>query len=283
MSTVVTPQTPPEIRRTAAALQWTTTALVAASWISAGLFGLYILAFYLGAIPRNQLGAWNDNLPGVYEPGNTVAFLAMAAHLAMGGIILVLGPIQFIDRIRNAAPRIHRYIGRVYVVTCGVAGVGGLGFILSKGTIGGRMMDAGFGLYGVLMVVAAVETWRHAVARRFDTHRAWAIRLFALAIASWLYRMEYGFWFIAVGKTGHTPDFRGVFDVLMVFAFYVPTLIVAEIYLRGRRRASGSSPVVQTALVATLLLATLLVAVGTYYFAKLYWLPGIVNGLAQIG
>lgn len=270
------------IGHTRAAVQWATAGLVLASWISAGLFGLYILAFYLGAIPHQHLSAWNDNLPGVYQPGNIVALVAMGAHLAAGGIILVLGPIQLIDRIRRAAPRVHRHIGRVYVVTSVVTGTGGLLFIAAKGTIGGRVMDAGFGLYGALMIAAALETWWHARAGRFDAHRAWALRLFALAIASWLYRMDYGFWFIAVGKAGHTHDFRGLFDIFMTFAFYIPNLIVVEMYLRARRPAGGISPLLNAAVVATLIFATLLVSIGTYYFAKLYWLPGIAAALGLL-
>lgn len=262
------------------AVAGTASALVLASWISAGLFGLYILAFYLGAIPDDQLQRWNDNLPGVYDPANRAAFLAMAAHLATGAIILVLGPLQLMDGVRQAAPRLHRYLGRVYVATSAIAGLGGLGFILTKGTIGGIVMDAGFALYGALMILAAIETYRHARARRFDTHRAWAVRLFALAIGSWLYRMDYGFWFIAVGKLGHTSNFRGAFDIVMVFAFYIPNLIVAEMYLRSRRAPARTSTLTSAALAATLLIATLLVSVGTYYFAKLYWLPAIFHAIA---
>ena len=86
-------------------------------------------------------------------------------------------------------------------------------------------MDVGFGLYGVLTAAAAVETYRHARARRLDNHRAWAMRLFALAIGSWLYRMEYG----------HLKDFSGPFDQLMAFFFYVPNLLVVEALLRAPR------------------------------------------------
>jgi len=54
-------------------------------------------------------------------------------------------------------------------------------------------MDVGFILYGFLMIVAAVETIRHAKSKRFERHRVWALRLYLLVIASWLYRMEYEF------------------------------------------------------------------------------------------
>jgi len=259
------------------AVHWSGAGLVAASWASAACFGLYILAFYIGAIPAGHLDQWNDNLPGLYSKGNLPALLAMSAHLATGAIILLLGPVQLIGAVRNRWPRMHRWFGRIYVSTAAVAGLGGLGFIVTKGTIGGAPMNVGFGLYGALMVLAAAQTYRHARARRFEEHRAWAIRLFALAIGSWLYRMDYGFWLLAVHRLGHRGDFHGPFDVVMAFFFYVPNLALAELYLRAPRVRRPL--VIRLSAAIALNVATLFVVVGTYYFVRYYWGPGIVNSL----
>src|SRR3546814_2888601 len=95
-----------------------------------------------------------------------------------GGILRLLGPVQLIGPIRRAAPRLHRWLGRLYVGAAAIAGVGGLGSILVKGTIGGTVMDIGFAIYGALMILCAERAFTHARQRRFDAHRAWAIRLF---------------------------------------------------------------------------------------------------------
>jgi hypothetical protein len=259
------------------AIRWSGAGLVGASWISAAAFGLYIVAFYLGAIPAHHLQQWNDNLTGLYQQGNAAAFFAMTAHLATGAVILLLGPVQLIAAIRSRWPAFHRWTGRLYVFTSFVAGLGGLGFIAAKGTIGGWRMNLGFGLYGALVVIAAVETYRHAHARRFDVHRAWAIRLFALAIGSWLYRMDYGLWLTAAPHhLWHRPDFHGPFDVVMAFLFYLPNLVVAELFLRAR--SALARPGIRIAATIVLNLATIIVAVGSYYFIRFYWGPGIVNG-----
>lgn len=260
------------------ALSWSSAGLVSASWFSAAIFGVYILAFYLGAIPGQHMDRWNTTLPGLYEKGNLMAFVAMSAHLATGGIILLLGPIQLIDGVRRRWPSLHRWLGRIYVFTAGVAGIGGLGFIVSKGTIGGAPMNAGFGLYGILMTVAALETYRHARSRRFEAHRAWAIRLFALAIGSWLYRMDYGFWLIAGHGIGHMSNFHGPFDVVMSFFFYVPNLILAELFIRAQKLPSH--PIFRMSTAMILSLATLIVLIGTYYFSRYYWGPGIIGDLS---
>jgi hypothetical protein len=258
-------------------LGWSGAALAAIAWFSAALFGAYIVFFYAGAIAVGTPAQWNANLPGLFDPRRPMGTAGIAAHFAAGGIILLLGPIQLIARIRNAAPAFHRWAGRVYVLAAFIAGIGGLAFIAANGTIGGAAMNFGFGAYGVLMVIASVETWRHARARRLPgrlaRHRAWAIRLFALAIGSWLYRMDYGFWFLFTGGLGHTPDYRGWFDVLMDGAFYVPNFLIAEAFVRAR--AAPGRPALQVAAAASLAGLAGFIALATYQFARIYWLPGI--------
>jgi hypothetical protein len=260
-----------------AALRWSGIALVVASWISAASFGLYIIAFYLGNAADGRLEKWNSNLPGLYAPHAPVASASIAAHFATGAIILALGPLQLIGAIRRRFPSIHRWFGRLYVLTGGVAGVGGLGFIAAKGTIGGGIMDLGFGLYGVLMVIAAAQTYRYARARQWDRHRAWAIRLFALAIGSWLYRMDYGFWLTAAHRAGHTSNFRGPFDRFMAFFFYLPNLALVELFLRSRD--ARPHPFLRASAIFAVNAATVFVAVGTYYFLRYYWGPAILHSL----
>lgn len=267
----------PGAGRGSRALRWSGAGLVAASWGSAAAFGLYIVFFYLAALKAGHLAQWNENLPGLYARHHAGALAAMAAHMAAGAVLLVLGPVQLMGSVRRRWPAAHRWMGRVYVATAAVAGAGGLVFIVRQGTIGGGWMNAGFGLYGALVVLAAVEAYRHARARRWERHRAWAIRLFALVIGSWLYRMDYGFWLLAVNGLGHTGSFHGPFDVAMSFLFYLPNLAVAEAYLRAPRWKAH--PAVRVAGVAALNLATLVVLVGSYYFIRFYWGPAIVNGM----
>lgn len=266
-------------RTTLALLRWSMLALVSVSWVSAAAFGMYILAFYLTAIAAHHLEQWNKNLPGLYAKGDSASLVAMAVHLAMGGIILLLGPVQLIGTLRNRWPALHRWLGRVYVSTSAIAGLGGLGFIMAKGTIGGPVMNVGFGLYGALMVVAAFESYRCARKRRFEAHRAWSIRLFALAIGSWLYRMDYGFWLLLAHGIGHTHTFHGPFDAVMSFFFYLPNLIIAEMFIRGKQQLSHPALRFSAGLVINA--ATLIVAIGSYYFIRYYWGPGILNGLLR--
>lgn len=252
--------------------------LAATVWASALLFGFYILAFYAFAVVRGDMEAWNTVLPRLYEPDTPAANSGMAVHFAAGGIILMLGAIQLLGAVRARWPAFHRWVGRVYVLCALVAGVGGLTFIAAKGTIGGTVMDVGFGLYGVLMILAALQTLRHARARRLDPHRAWAIRLFALAIGSWLYRMEYGFWFMLTDGIGHESDFSGPFDQVMAFFFYLPNLVVAEAVIRSRGTQASAGMRIGATVAMTA--ATAFLLVGTYFFARYQWGPAIAKAVA---
>ena len=256
-------------------MHWAASMLVITVWISALLFGLYILAFYFIALLKGNTAQWNEVLPGLYDKQTEAATLGIGVHFAAGGIILILGCIQLIDNVRLKYPTVHRWLGRLYVLAALGVAVGGLVFIFAKGTIGGLVMDIGFTGYGVLTLLAAIATIRFARSRDFEPHRAWAIRLFALAIGSWLYRMDYGFWFLLTDRLGHTEDFRGPFDYFMAFFFYLPNLLVAEIFI-------GHYQIVKTRLakgIAALVLCmgTVFLILATYFFTREYWGPAIME------
>lgn len=191
------------------ALRWSGRSLVGVVWLSSGIFAAYILALYIGAAAAGTYQDWNDGFPGLYAEKSRAANIGIGLHFALGATLLLLGPVQLLAGVRERRPRLHRWTGRLYVTAAFVTGLGGLTYIAARGTVGGPVMSIGFALYGGLMAFAAEETVRHAMARRLRQHRAWAIRLFALAIGSWLYRMDYGFWRLLTGGAGHTKTFDG--------------------------------------------------------------------------
>jgi hypothetical protein len=272
-----TPSQPRGAAISETAFRWSGTALVGTVWMSATLFGLYILAFYAGSLADGHVSKWNQNLTGLYEPHSPAATSGLGVHFLAGGVILILGCIQLIGKVRTRWPALHRWVGRIYVSAALLAGLGGLTFISLVGTIGGRVMDIGFGLYGALMVLAAVQTFRFARARSLSRHRAWALRLFALAIGSWLYRMDYGFWLLLGGGRGHTHDFHGPFDHVMAFFFYLPNLLIVEAFIRANQ--SAAPPKFKLAAAGLFAGATGFLLLGTYYFTKLYWGPAILQRL----
>ena len=192
-------------------------------------FALYALNFGQGGL-RNALPE-----PHYLLSDDTAANVGIFTHMILGGVITFLAPVQLITPLRRRYPALHRWSGRIIATSAFLTAVGGLSYIALRGTIGGWPMDAGFTIYGVLMLWAGAMTWRLARRGDFERHSAWALRFFWLAIGSWLYRAQYGLWYMATDGLWSTPEFTGAFDLFMMVGFYLPHLIGVEIYLRLAR------------------------------------------------
>ncbi|MBE0412094.1 MAG: DUF2306 domain-containing protein [Yoonia sp.] len=165
-------------------------------------------------------------------PANNSIF----SHMVAGALITLLVPLQLAAPLRRQFPRLHRWSGRLIVLAAILTAIGGLTYIILRGTIGGAAMNVGFTLYGGLTLLAATQTIRHARAGRIAQHNAWALRLFWLVLGSWLYRVHYGLWYLTTGGLWSNPEFTGGFDLVQNVAFFLPYLIGLEIYLRRRER-----------------------------------------------
>ncbi len=169
----------------------------------------------------------------LHHAGQWWSNLAIYGHMVSGGLLTILVPLQLIGSLRQRFPIFHRCMGYTLAVLAVVTGVGGLFYILWQGTIGGWVMNIGFGLYGLLILVAAIYTVK--LARHRDPgHREWALRLVVLALGSWLYRVHYGIWYLLTDGMYSEPDFSGAFDIIQTFAFYLPYLLLLEIWMRSR-------------------------------------------------
>lgn len=201
------------------------------------LLVLLALPFALHAARFGVSGLLTD-LSGesyLYTSGDWRPNLSLSLHMLAGAVVTVLAPLQLIPAIRRRHPAVHRASGYAVASLALVTGIGGLAFIALRGTIGGPPMDAGFAGYGILLLVAAARVVQHARARDLARHRAWALRLFVLAIGSWLYRLHYVLWHALTGGAWSEPDFTGAFDRAQMVAFYLPYLLAVEIHLWTRR------------------------------------------------
>lgn len=170
-----------------------------------------------------------------FDPQAAFASAALYGHMVSGGLITFLAPFQMLGIVRSRWPVLHHVCGYLVAGLSLLTATAGLFYIACQGTIGGPVMSAGFALYGGLMVAAACQTLRTARRRRPD-HSLWAGRLIILALASWLYRVHYGIWEVATGGIGTRSDFSGSFDVIQVFAFYTPYLVLHHIWWHRKQR-----------------------------------------------
>ncbi|MEM6889710.1 MAG: DUF2306 domain-containing protein [Pseudomonadota bacterium] len=214
-----------------------------------------LLFLLLLAAAPFALYAWNSGWngmrgvptqPRLFSPESPFANLMIFGHMVSGALITILAPLQLWAWPRRVVPRLHRASGYAAWAAAVVTGVLGLLSILKTGTIGGIWMDAGFAGYGLLLIWAAFNTVQNARAKNFDAHRRWALRLFVLAIGSWIYRVHYHIWYIATGGIASNETFSGAFDLVQNVAFYLPYLMLLEAWFLVEQRRAQSFRSTQT-------------------------------------
>jgi hypothetical protein len=201
-----------------------------------GLFGAYIALRASGATIKN-FEQWQNLVAGL--PPTTsewIANLDIGLHFLMGKVLVLAWPILLSARICSRHRKVHRWTGRIYVTAGFLAGAGGMSFIVTHGTFS-RAAAIAFSVWGAVMMLSSVMAYVHARARRFDRHRAWAIRLFAMVLGSWLFDIEIKAWTDWAGGIGMNADgTSGPFDLAMLLLFFVPNLLVAEFLIRNMHR-----------------------------------------------
>ena len=188
-----------------------------ATLMGLAVFGGYIALRASGATITN-FEQWQTLVAGLPMPtaSDWIANLGIGLHFLMGTVLVLAWPILLSARIRTRHRKVHRWTGRIYVTAGLLAGAGGLSFILTHGTFS-RAAAIAFSLWGAVMMPSSVMAYVHARARRFDRHRAWAIRLFAMVLGSWLFDIEIQAWTDWAGGIGMNADgASGPFDLAML-------------------------------------------------------------------
>jgi uncharacterized membrane protein len=147
--------------------------IYSASWrVAVALLSLEIatvsaLRYFIGSEP-----------PPPPVAANAFANPFLILHVIGGVTALLLGPLQFVRRIRTRRPALHRATGRIYAGACALAAPAG--FMLALGTTSGPVAGAGFAIPALLLPVFIFLGVRAAIERRFDAHREWMLRSYAI-------------------------------------------------------------------------------------------------------
>lgn len=154
-------------------------------------------------------------------------------HISCGLLFVILVPLQFVDKIRNRRPVIHRWVGRALVVDGVVAGVVGIVMVFQQ-PIGGASEVAAILTFGALFLFALLRgLW---LIRRGDmaSHREWMIRAVAIALGVATVRPIMGVFFATSRLTGLKPhDFFGP----SFWIGFTVDLFVAETWIKYVRHS----------------------------------------------
>jgi len=159
-------------------------------------------------------------------------------HIVPGLLFMALGPLQFIRKLRTRRPRLHRWTGRVVVVSGLI--IGGTALVMSpQMAIGGANETAATMLFASVFLFALVRAFVCIRGGRVALHREWMIRAFAIGLAVATIRPIMGVFFATSRITHLTPhDFFGT----AFWLGFTMQAMAAEIwinYTRPRRAAAG--------------------------------------------
>lgn len=106
-------------------------------------------------------------------------FVGFYAHIYSSPLALLCGALQLSRSLRERLPRLHRMLGRLYVVLvlCCVAPGGA---ILSTRAFGGWSTMLCFAMISVLTWAFTLLAWRRARSRQYAEHGRWMCRSYLL-------------------------------------------------------------------------------------------------------
>lgn len=216
-------------------------------WTFVLLTALAVVAFsavpYFTA-PLRELAGDEVGLAPVYAETSAFVQGALYVHIIGGATALVLGALQFWRGLRDRAPRVHRWIGRVYLGGVAIGGVAGL--VIAPSSPAGFVGLFGFGALAVVWLLTGWRAYRAIRRRDVPSHRAWMIRNYALTYAGVTLRVWLPLLLLAPLVLGQPWEFDAAFAnayAAVPFLCWLPNLVVAEWLIRRRGLPSYRLPV----------------------------------------
>ena len=256
----------------AKALRWAGILWFVVAAIGQAAFVGFILAFYGTRTVAGNYAGWNDKpLIDGYISGDQTGNFVFAAHVLLASLVTLAGLMQLVPAIRRAFPALHRWSGRTFLVVAGVMALSGFWLTLVRGTSLSDVSSAAIVIDGLLILIFGALAWRHAVKRRFDQHRVWAMRTFMAVSGVWFLRIGIMGWVLVnQGPVGMSGTLSGPADIVLVFGSYLIPLGLLELYFRAGRTAHAAPKLLTAALV---LFAAAFTAIGVFGTIALMWGP----------
>lgn len=153
-------------------------------------------------------------------------------HILPGLLFFLLAPLQFVKRLRERAPRVHRWTGRLVLLLALVVGVSAL-LMSFETVIGGINETAAVVLFDSLFLCCLIKGWRSVRRGDYVRHREWMIRMFGIGLGIATTRPIMGVFFATARQTGLTPhEFFGT----AFWLGFTLTLLAAESWIQYTRR-----------------------------------------------
>ncbi|WP_433519378.1 DUF2306 domain-containing protein [Nonomuraea sp. CA-143628] len=148
---------------------WTLWSLLAV--LATGITAYFVPPYLVGGTTVPGL---DMSIPGYY--------VSLVFHAVPAGTALLVGPWQFVPRLRARFPRAHRITGRVYLISV-VAAAMAAAYSSAVTPSGPTLQVAFFGLI-VAWLYTAAKAYRAIRRGEVQLHRIWMVRNYAFTFAA---------------------------------------------------------------------------------------------------
>jgi uncharacterized membrane protein len=202
---------------------------------------LAVLLAFLTAIPvLNSLTEVFQIPTGTYPEDSAhlaVAPVSWFLHVLAGFAFGVTGPTQFVRALRHRYGRLHRVLGRIFVLSGAVIGVSGLSILAQVTSMRTPMVGIARGFFGVVLLVALAMAIAAIRKRDIARHRAWMIRAYAIGMGLGTVALVYIPLYLVTGQ----PPIGLLSDVLFVISWTL-NIVVAEMVIRHIAHSPAQVP-----------------------------------------
>lgn len=148
-------------------------------------------------------------------------------HIVLGGIALLIGWMQFSSKLRRKRMRLHRTVGKIYVVTVLISGV--CGIYIAQFATGGITNVIGFSLSGLVWLITTLLAYNAIKNGNIKAHQNFMIYSYAVCFSAVTLRI----WLpLLMAITG---DFILAY-LIVGWLSWVPNLAVAYLIIKRQQR-----------------------------------------------
>ncbi|MDE1155323.1 MAG: DUF2306 domain-containing protein [Acidobacteriaceae bacterium] len=142
----------------------------------------------------------------------------LVPHTLAGTLALIIGPLNFSSRLRHRWLKLHRILGRIYVVSVFVGSYTGIALAAGRPGLPGTSMQS------AAWIVCTIAAWITARNRQIVQHRQWMARSYAVTftfVSSRVLNLWPRYW-------SHLGD---VLSAVGVIAFTLASILIVDLGL----------------------------------------------------
>ena len=179
-------------------------------WVAVGFLCVLGALVAASQIPPN---------PKSYSPEFAKHPMTTLLHVVPGLLFMVLGPFQFMPKIRRKFPEFHRWSGRVFAIACLPIGISAI-VIANWFPTGGVGEQISMTFFGLAFLYYTIKGVQHIRRKQMWQHRACMLRVFALGLSVAVFRVV-----MAVAHFGFGLNAMSYLDLKLTLSFGIVWLL----------------------------------------------------------